>query len=187
MLHEILIQNDWTPPFAKYEQDPIGFIQKEQGVKHVPKDWTEVFNSVRDNRITNVQKSRAIDESFWIANLLIWWVFAVGGKAVIIAPSINILKILWNDIEQVHEANKKILGGLCKNFKLVANENALAYAYGTTMDGAINGIFGDKLLLIQVQTERIFQEVNDGFDSCLTGRNNRGLILSERKGTALLD
>ena len=169
---------EWKPPFVEYEKDPVGFIRGVLGVKNLTQEQVVICESVRDSRLTNVQASHGIGKTFISACLVLWWLFAVGGVVVTTAPTEQQVKnLLWKEIRRLHASHEAVLGGVCDTLQLKVNEEAFAYGF-TAKDyskDSFQGIHEKKLLLIQDEANGISQDINDGFESCITGSNNRGL------------
>ena len=136
------------------------------------------MESVRDRRTTNVQAAHGVGKSFIAAAIVLWWVFAVGGIAITTAPTKKqVIKVLWKEIRKAYDRNKERLGGYRgQSFLRIQGEDA---AWGfTSRDYDSNTFQGNhdaQLLLIADEACGITPEIDEGFQGCLTGEENRGL------------
>lgn len=104
--------------------------------------------------------------------------FALGGLAITTAPTrAQVEQILWHEIRQMYDKHRPKLGGDRNELSLKVSESARAYGF-TSKDydsNAFQGKHAEKLLLIQDESCGITEEIDDGFESCLTGSENRAL------------
>jgi hypothetical protein len=175
----------WMPPvvpkgadFSQYANDPVGFFRDVLGLVHITDEQVAIALSVRDKPETNVQASHSVGKSHISAHLVLWWVFAVGGLAITTAPTESQVKqILWSEIRKAFNRHKLKLGGKCDILQLKLSETARAYGFTARNydSNSFQGKHAEKMLLIQDEACGITQEIDDGFESCITGSSNRGL------------
>lgn len=134
--------------------------------------------SIRDNRETNVPAGHGVGKTFLGAVIVMWWVFAVGGTAITTAPTGRQVKeLLWSEIRKLHAQHQNKLGGECLTQSMRYSETARAYGF-TASDyspDSFQGKHEEKLLAIQDEANGISPEIDDGFESSITGSKNRGL------------
>lgn len=175
----------WMPPpapkgqdFSVYADDPVGFFRDVLKLTHITDEQVVIACSVRDNPETNVQASHGVGKSFISSCIVLWWVFAVGGLAITTAPTESQVKqILWSEIRKLYQRHKAEFGGQCDILQLKLSETARAYGFTARNydSNSFQGKHAEKMLLIQDEACGITQEIDDGFESCLTGSSNRGL------------
>src|SRR6266568_6889581 len=106
---------DAVVDYTRYEWDPDGFIRDVLRDKKIwsastPDDpevggTVEVINSVRDNAQTVVRGANAMGKDHTVAELALWWVYAMRGLVITTGPTQRQvdeimfqreLKTLWN-------------------------------------------------------------------------------------------
>lgn len=161
-----------------FASDPVGFTREILGIERLTKEQIRILISIRDNSQTNVQAAHGVGKSFICAIVVLWWVFAVGGLAISTAPTRSqVEQILWHEIRQLYDRNKHKLGGSRNALSVKKSESARAYGF-TSKDydsNSFQGKHAEKLLLIQDESCGITEEIDDGFEACLTGSENRGV------------
>jgi hypothetical protein len=171
-------QEESPPPFAEYAAKPIEFVREVLGVETLTLEQVQILESVRDKAETNVQAAHGVGKSFISACIVLYWVFAVGGLAISTAPTESQVKqILWSEVRKLYDRNKSKLGGERGELFLKHSETARAYGFTSRNydSNSFQGKHAEKLLLIQDEACGITEEIDDGFASCLTGSDNRGL------------
>jgi hypothetical protein len=167
-----------TSNLSSYADDPAGFFRDVLKINHLTSEQIQIAESVRDNPETNVQAAHGVGKSFIASSIVIWHVFCVQGLAITTAPTESQVKeILWSEIRKLYDAHKRQLGGERSILSLKLTETARAYGF-TSRDydsNSFQGKHAEKLLLIQDEACGITAEIDDGFQSCLTGAQNRGL------------
>ncbi|RCJ20161.1 hypothetical protein A6S26_05415 [Nostoc sp. ATCC 43529] len=169
---------DDVVPFAQYATKPVEFVQQVLAVETVTGEQVRILESVRDRAETNVQAAHGVGKSFISACIVLWWVFAIGGLAISTAPTESQVKqILWSEVRKLYDKNKVKLGGERGELFLKFSESARAYGFTARNydSNSFQGKHAEKLLLIQDEACGITEEIDDGFASCLTGSDNRGL------------
>lgn len=164
--------------FSVYADDPVGFFRDVLKIEVITDDQIKMAESVRDNPETNVQASHGAGKSFFAACVVLWWTIAVEGLAITTAPTESQVKqILWSEIRKLYQRHKTEFGGQCDILQLKFTESARAYGFTARNydSNSFQGKHAEKMLLIQDEACGITQEIDDGFESCLTGSSNRGL------------
>lgn len=177
---EIVAQDELSTKrvdYCGYADRPVEFATEVLGF-FITREQRKILESLRDNPITNVQAAHGVGKSLIAAIAVIWWVFAVGGLAITTAPTGNQVKqILWSEIRKIYDRHRDKLGGHRGELFLHLTEQARAYGF-TSRDydsNSFQGKHAEKLLLIEDEACGITEEIDDGFESCLTGSANRGL------------
>jgi hypothetical protein len=162
---------------ACYSGRPIEFIEEVLEVK-LTEDQKEIVRSVQTNRSTNVAAAHSIGKSFLMACIVLYWVFGARGKAYTTAPNGDQVKeLLWGEIRTLYDAHKQKLGGSRRELGVRFTETARAVGFSARNYDAnsFQGKHAQKLLLIQDEADGITQVIDDGFEACLTGSENRGI------------
>ncbi|MBW4675933.1 MAG: hypothetical protein KME52_18500 [Desmonostoc geniculatum HA4340-LM1] len=169
---------DDAVPFAQYARSPVEFVREVLEVPTLTTEQIQILESVRDKAETNVQAAHGVGKSFISACIVIYWCFAVGGLAISTAPTeAQVKQILWSEVRKLYDKNKSKLGGERGELFLKFSESARAYGFTSKNydSNSFQGKHAEKLLLIQDEACGITEEIDDGFISCLTGSENRGL------------
>ncbi len=171
-------KNGDKPPFHHYAKKPVEFAIEVLEIPYLTQEQKNVLESIRDNRESNVQAAHGVGKTFLAAIAVLWWVFAVGGTAITTAPTENQVKeLLWSEIRKMYDKHRLKLGGERLTQSLRYSENARAYGF-TARDyspDSFQGKHGEKLLAIQDEANGITTDIDDGFEACITGGQNRGL------------
>lgn len=160
-----------------YRDRPVDFAREILGIKYLTEDAIAILESVRSNKITNVQASHGVGKSFLAGSVLVlWWIFAVKGLCITTAPTERQVKqILWSETRRNYGLNKHKLGGKIGELSLKLDENARAFGFTARSNNTngFQGIHADYLLLIEDEACGISPEIDQGAESCIVGINNR--------------
>jgi hypothetical protein len=161
-----------------WEGNPEGFIREELGVKLITKEQREILDHFIHNRVTNVQAAHSVGKTFLMACIVLYWVFVVRGRAYSTAPSGDQVKeLLWGEIRTLYDAHKHKLGGTRRELGVKLSETARAVGFSARNydSNSFQGKHAQKLLLLQDEADGITEVIDDGFEACLTGSENRGI------------
>lgn len=165
--------------FTSYRDRPVEFAYEVLGIKYLTPDTKSILESVRDQKITNVQASHGVGKSFISGSVLtLWWVFARHGLCITTAPTERQVKeIVWSEIRRTYGNNKGKLGGKASGemfLKLSERARAFGFTARSTDSQGFQGIHGD-LLIIEDEACGISPPIDEGAEACLTGASNRML------------
>ncbi len=163
---------------TKYKDNPIQFATGILQVKYLTEEQKQILLSVRDRPTTNVQASHSVGKSFSMAVIVLWYVFAVEGQVFTTAPTLQQVKdILWKEIRRLYDKHKSKLGGSRGELFVKKSESAKAIGYTSrhTDASAFQGKHAVNLLLIQDEADGVSNIIDEAFESCLTGSENRGV------------
>lgn len=169
------LTEDSDVPFREYANNPVGFIQEILGVRHLTDEQIEICNLIKDRPVVNVPAAHGVGKDFLAARLIIWFVFAVGGRAFTTAPTEQQVKdILWYEVRTAYDRSRALLGGDRGELFLRFSETAKAVGFTAReySTDSFQGKHGEKLLFILDEANGISQEIDDGAVSCITGANN---------------
>jgi hypothetical protein len=161
--------------YAKYANDPIGFITIELGC-FLTEQQKQICLSVRDNRETNVQASHGVGKTWLAGALAIFWILCVGGLCITTAPTKRqVIELLWGEIRKAH--GKHNLPGDRGQTFLRVSEAARGFGFTASDNNsnAFQGVHHEYLLVIEDEACGISNEIDEGASSCATGANNRFL------------
>jgi hypothetical protein len=142
------------------------------------KEQQEILLSIRDNRITNCQAANSVGKSFVMSLAVIHHVFAKQGLCYTTAPSLQQTKdLLWREIRILYDKNRHKLGG--SRGELFVKYSEVAKAVGFTAKhtdaAAFQGRHAHFLLICIDEADGISPVIDEAFESCLTGSQNRGV------------
>jgi hypothetical protein len=159
--------------YAKYENDPIGFIETELKME-LTEEQCAIALSVRDHRETNVQAAHGVGKTALAGALVIWYVLALRGMAITTAPTQRqVKKLLWGEIRKHY--SRRQLPGVCNStdFKITEKIEASGFTASDTNKNAFQGVHEDKLLVVEDEACGISADIDEGASACVTGARNR--------------
>lgn len=162
-------------PFREYAKNPVGFLYEILGVSYLTQEQVEICNLLLGRPVVNVPAAHGVGKDFLAARLIIWFVFAVGGRAFTTAPTEQQVKdILWYEVRTAYDKSRALLGGERGELFLRYSEAAKAVGFTSReySTDSFQGKHGDKLLFVLDEANGISQEIDDGAMSCITGANN---------------
>lgn len=173
-------QNTRFQHFAKWRQDPIGFV--EDGLLgFVWSKQKEIMLSVLHNRRTAVQSCHDVGKSYVAARIAAWWCscFEPGDAFLVsMAPTFHQVKaILWREIQKAHVA-----GGLpgdlnLTEWKVGSELIGFGRSPADTDPTAIQGIHAPRVLVIGDEACGLAKAIIDGADSLIANDDSRILLI----------
>lgn len=167
---------------SKYKGKPIDFLTEVLNIKYLTEEQKEIVNSVVKNKTTNVQAGHSVGKSYISSGILIYWLFCVNGTVISTAPTFNqVNDILWKEVRRLYDANKEKLGGKRNQLSLTTKDSkkniirAFGKSSSDTNSNSFQGQHDDYLLMIQDEADGISHTIDEAFEACITGSNNRGL------------
>lgn len=101
------------------------------------------------NSITAVKACHASSKTFTAADLTLWWVYRMRGKAITTAPGFNqVEKIMWPEIRSSYAKALVPLGGRCLNTEIQVEPEVYAVGMSTDEGVRFQGFHGTVLLII---------------------------------------
>ena len=164
--------------FSKYADNPIGFCVDVLGVEALTNEQKQLLLSIRDNRITNCKAANSVGKSYIMSCAVLHHVWAKHGLCFTSAPSLQQTKdLLWREIRILYDKNKHKLGGSRGELFVKYSEEAKAVGFTSKHTDAASwqGKHAPFLLLIFDESDGISHTIDEAFESCLTGTNNRGV------------
>lgn len=164
--------------FSRYSNDPIGFSLEVLGVPHLTREQQDILVSIRDNRITNCQAANSVGKSFVMSCAILHYVFSKRGLCFTTAPSLQQTKdLLWREIRILYDKNRHKLGGSRGELFVKFSEEAKAIGFTAkhTDAAAFQGRHSQFLLICIDEADGISPIIDEAFESCLTGSQNRGV------------
>ena len=169
-------RNQIGDSYSKYIDNPVGFIESELGCE-LTDPQKDIVNSVWDNRTTNVQAAHGQGKTYIAAMIALAWLYVKRGLVITTAPTSRQVKLLlWAEIRKAWPRGK--FGGRGPDtMQLIVSNDVAAYGYTAedTDENAFQGVHHPKLLAIQDEASGISPAIDEGFQSCCSGVDNRML------------
>jgi hypothetical protein len=161
-----------------YVDDPIGFCIDVLGVETLTDEQKKLLLSIRDNRITNCQAANSVGKSYIMSCAVLHHVFSKRGLCFTTAPSLQQTKdLLWREIRILYDKNRHKLGGSRGELFVRYSEEAKAIGFTArhTDAASFQGRYATFFLVLIDEADGISPVIDEAFESCLTGSQNRGV------------
>jgi hypothetical protein len=126
----VILDAEITNPWARYEHDPVGFVEDGLGETLWSKQ-REILNSIRDNKRTTVPACHAPGKSHLAARAVAWWISVhPPGTAIAITTATTfkqVRNIMWAQIRRVHMAHN--LPGEILTTEWKMDDTVVAYGF----------------------------------------------------------
>lgn len=171
---------DWD----RYARDPVAFGEEILG-EFYPDDIKDLFNSVRDNRVTIARSCTGFGKSFTAARIALWFYLCFPNACVYTAaapPERNLRGILWGELNTVIYKHRDLLLPESKyritDLRVTRRDNEKSVIEGLTipMTGSpaekvarFSGKHAPCQLFIFDEGDAIPEEVYTGTEGCLSG------------------
>lgn len=176
----MLLEAEVDNPWARYEGDPVGFIQEGLGETLWSKQ-VEIARSVVENQRTAVAACHAPGKSHLSARIVSWWIasHAPGtALAITIAPTHRqVRNIIWPHIRRCHFMAKLPGEVLTQTWKVGGDVVAYGFSPSPYDEAATQGIHAPNLLIVVDEAGGIGEVVGQALEALMTGGNTRLLLL----------
>jgi hypothetical protein len=176
----MLLEAEENNPWARYENDPVGFINEGLGESLWSKQ-IEIAESVVHNQRTAVAACHAPGKSHLSARIVAWWIasHAPGtALAITIAPTHRqVRNIIWPHIRRCHYIAKLPGEVLTQTWKIGGDVVAYGFSPSPYDEAATQGIHAPNLLIVVDEAGGIGEVVGQALEALMTGGNTRLLLL----------
>jgi hypothetical protein len=176
----VLLDAEINNPWARYEADPVGFIQDGLGETLWSKQ-IEIAESVLHNTRTAVAACHAPGKSHLSARIVAWWVasHAPGtALAITIAPTHRqVRNIIWPHIRRCQALARLPGEVLTQTWKMGGDVVAYGFSPSPYDEAATQGIHAPNLLIVVDEAGGIGETVGQALEALMTGGNTRLLLL----------
>lgn len=180
---DVVLFPGFDPKYLKYQNDPVGFIEKELREKVTP-DIARMLESVRDFTTTHGRSANSVGKTHGIARLAVWWYMCHEGSKVYTSaapPESNLRNLLWSEIGTVVERNPKMFEGhAVTSMHIQRNKAEFITGVLIPMTGTpaqrkarFSGKHAPYLLFILDEGDAIPSEVYEAIESCMSGGHAR--------------
>lgn len=173
-------QIDAQGPFARYRNDPVGFVT--EGLhEQVWSKQVEILESLRDHRRTAVPACHAPGKSHIAARAIAWWVATQPKETVRVVTTATtyrqVKSILWPHIRRI--VNEHDLPGevLTTEWKIDGTIVADGFSPADHNEAAVQGIHAENLLIVVDEAGGISNTIGQALEALMTGGHTRLLLL----------
>ena len=170
------IQNPW----ARWESDPVGFIQDGLGETLWSKQ-REILQSLVENKRTVVPACHAPGKSHLAARAIAWWISVhPPGTAIAISTATTfkqVRNIMWAQIRKVHIANNLPGEILTTEWKMDGTVVAYGFRPADNNEAALQGIHAPHLLVVVDEAGGLSDTIGTALEALMTGGHTRLLVV----------
>ena len=176
----LLLQAEKTNPWAKYETNPVAFIEQGLGETLWSKQ-KEILQSLVDNKRTVVPACHAPGKSHLAARAVAWWMSVhPPGTAIAITTATTfkqVRNIMWAQIRRVHMSHN--LPGEILTTEWKMDDTVVAYGFrpADNNEAALQGIHAPNLLIVVDEAGGISDTIGQAMEALMTGGNTRLLVV----------
>lgn len=177
---DVLLEAEVNNPFARFEGNPVAFIEEALGETMWSKQY-EIARSVVENSRTVVAACHAPGKSHLSARIVAWWIatHAPGtALAITIAPTHRqVRNIIWPHIRRCAFIAKLPGEVLTQTWKQGGDVVAYGFSPSPYDEAATQGIHAPNLLIVVDEAGGIGEIVGQALEALMTGGNTRLLLL----------
>ncbi len=166
--------------FMKYENDPIGFVEKGLGETLWSKQ-KEILQSLMDNKRTVVPACHAPGKSHLAARAIAWWISVhPPGTAIAVSTASTfrqVRNIMWAQVRKVHTAHDLPGEILTTEWKMDGTVVAYGFSPSANDEAAVQGIHAPHLLIVVDEAGGLSDTIGTALEALMTGGHTRLLVL----------
>ena len=176
----MLIDQRMTNPWARWEDDPVGFVT--EGLRESL--WSkqrEILESLRDNKRTVVPACHAPGKSHLAARAVAWWIAVhPPGTAMAVTTATTfrqVRNILWTQLRRLQQTHH--LPGETTQIEWRIGTELVAYGFSPrdTDETAVQGIHAPHLLVVVDEAGGIPHTLGRAMEAIMTGGHTRLLAI----------
>jgi len=176
----VILDAEIKNPWARYEHDPIGFVQEGLGEVLWSKQ-REILQSLVDNKRTVVPACHAPGKSHLAARAIAWWISVhPPGTAIAITTATTfrqVRNIMWANVRRVHTANNLAGEILTTEWKMDGTVVAYGFSASNNDEAAVQGIHAPHMLVVVDEAGGISDMIGNALEALMTGGHTRLLVL----------
>jgi hypothetical protein len=176
----IILDAEIDNPWARWENDPIGFIEDGLGESLWSKQ-RDILESIRDNKRTVVPACHAPGKSHLAARAVAWWIAVhPPGTAIAITTASTfkqVRNIMWAQIRKVHTSHDLPGEILTTEWKMDGTVVAYGFRPADNNEAAVQGIHAPHLLIVVDEAGGISDKIGGALEALMTGGHTRLLVL----------
>ena len=176
----VMLDAELENPWAKYEQDPVAFVEEGLGETLWSKQ-KEILRSVMVNKRTVIPACHAPGKSHLAARAVAWWISVhAPGTAIAITTATThrqVRNIMWPHIRRV--AIKNNLPGEVNTTQWKIDDTVVAYGFSPSAhdETAVQGIHAPNLLVVVDEAGGLSDTIGSALEALMTGGNTKLLVL----------
>ena len=146
--------------FARYKNNPIGFVKDILGAAGKPYDkQKEILSALARHSRVSVAACNSSGKDWAAARAIIWWLHTrPHAKVVVTGPTLRQVKdILWHELRLAVAAAGDALPGKITNTKYVIDDERFAIAFSSNSQHNIQGFHSPNLLVIVTEAQGVKQ------------------------------
>lgn len=175
-----LMEAEISNPWARYEQDPVGFVT--EGLRETI--WSkqrEILESIKNNKRTVVPACHAPGKSHLAARAVAWWIAShPPGTAMAVTTASThrqVRNILWPHIRRLASHHNLPGEVLTVQWKLDGTVTAYGFSPASHDETAVQGIHAPNLLVVVDEAAGLSDLIGGALEALMTGGNTRMLVL----------
>jgi hypothetical protein len=176
----VILDAEIENPWARWEHDPIGFIQDGLGEALWSKQ-RDILLSIRDNKRTVVPACHAPGKSHLAARAIAWWISVhPPGTAIAISTASTfrqVRNIMWAQVRKVHTAHNLPGEILTTEWKMQGTVVAYGFSPVSNDEAAVQGIHAPHLLIVVDEAGGLSETIGSALEALMTGGHTRLLVL----------
>jgi hypothetical protein len=176
----VILDAEIENPWARWEHDPIGFIQDGLGEALWSKQ-RDILLSIRDNKRTVVPACHAPGKSHLAARAIAWWISVhPPGTAIAISTASTfrqVRNIMWAQVRKVHTAHNLPGEILSTDWKMQGTVVAYGFSPVSNDEAAVQGIHAPHLLIVVDEAGGLSETIGSALEALMTGGHTRLLVL----------
>ena len=177
---DAMIESEVSNPWARWETDPVGFIEDGLGETLWSKQ-KEILQSLVDNKRTVVPACHAPGKSHLAARAIAWWMSVhPPGTAIAISTASTfkqVRNIMWAQVRKVHTQHNLPGEILTTEWKMDGTVVAYGFRPADNDEAAVQGIHAPHLLIVVDEAGGLSNTIGGALEALMTGGHTRLLVL----------
>lgn len=164
--------------FDRYADDPLGFVREVLDGEPWAAQET-IVEAVREHPLTVVRSCNAAGKDWIAAHLVLWWVYARRGLALLTGPTERqVREIVMGEVARAWSRASDLPGELyTKSLRLGREEQAGILAFTSTQGSRLTGFHAPRMFAILTEAQGVEDFAWEGLLACATGQDDRMLAV----------
>ena len=146
--------------FARYKNDPVGFVKDILGAAGKPYDkQVDILRAIAKHPRVSVAACNSSGKDWAAARAIAWWLHTrPHAKVVVTGPTLRQVKdILWHELRLTVAAAGDALPGKVTETKYVIDDDRFAIAFSSNSHHNIQGFHSPNLLVVVTEAQGVKQ------------------------------
>lgn len=163
--------------FARYRDDPCGFLTDVLHVKNLWSRQQEIAELVREHRQVVVRSCNSLGKDFLGARLAVWWAVARGGLVILTGPTDRqVGSVLMKEVGRAFRSNPDLPGELYARALRIGDEDKIL-AFTATDPDKFTGFHDPETLVVITEGQGVEPDIYEAAQACATSAGSRLLVL----------